>query len=102
MMPAVESGSAGHWALNSGSRWHRWEPHVHAPGTILNDQFTGEDSWERYLTALENATPAIRAIGVTDYYGTEGYERVCAARRQGRLPAADLIFPNIEMRLGVG
>lgn len=87
---------------NSGSRWHRWEPHIHAPGTVLNDQFKGADSWERYLEALETATPAIRALGVTDYYGVETYERVLEAKRNGRLPACDLIFPNIEMRLGVG
>src|SRR6266436_5563325 len=88
--------------LNSGSRWHRWEPHVHAPGTVLNDRFRGADSWERYLSALETATPAIRAIGVTDYYSTESYERVIEAKRDGRLADCDLIFPNIEMRLGVG
>jgi hypothetical protein len=88
--------------LSSGSRWYRWEPHIHAPGTVLNDQFKGTDSWEGYLTALEAATPAIRAIGVTDYYSTESYERVCEAKRQGRLPGCDLIFPNIEMRLGIG
>ncbi len=88
--------------LNSGSRWHRWEPHVHAPGTVLNDQFQGPDGWEPYLTALETATPAIRAIGVTDYYSTETYEHVCEAKRQGRLPGCALIFPNIEMRLGIG
>jgi hypothetical protein len=88
--------------LNSGSRWYRCEPHVHAPGTVLNDQFNGTDSWEGYLKALETATPAIRAIGVTDYYSTESYERVSEAKRQGRLPGCDLIFPNIEMRLGIG
>jgi hypothetical protein len=88
--------------LNSGSRWYRWEPHIHAPGTVLNDQFKGTDRWERYLKALETATPAIRAIGVTDYYSTESYERVCEAKRQGRLPCCELIFPNIEMRLGIG
>jgi hypothetical protein len=33
---------------NSGSRGHRWEPHVHAPGTVLNDQFSGADSWEQW------------------------------------------------------
>jgi hypothetical protein len=87
---------------NSGSRWYRWEPHVHAPGTILNDQFKGADSWERYLTALETAMPAIRAIGVTDYYSTERYELVCEAKQRGRLSGCDLIFPNIEMRLGIG
>jgi hypothetical protein len=53
--------------LNSGSRWHRWEPHVHAPGTVLNDQFTGEDAWGRYFKAIEDASPAIRALGITDY-----------------------------------
>ena len=26
---------------SSGSRWLRWEPHIHAPGTVLNDQFNG-------------------------------------------------------------
>src|ERR1700719_4260794 len=88
--------------LNSGSRWYRWEPHIHAPGTLLNDQFKGANSWERYLKALEAARPAIRAIGITDYYSTEGYERVREAKLQGRLPGCDLIFPNIEMRLGIG
>ena len=88
--------------LNSGSRWYRWEPHVHAPGTVLNDQFKGADSWKRYLGALETATPAIRALGLTDYYSTETYERVVEAKRSGRLACCDLIFPNIEMRLGVG
>src|SRR3989442_694038 len=88
--------------LNSGSCWHRWEPHIHAPGTVLNDQFRGADSWEEYLTALENTTPPIRAIGITDYYSTETYERVRKAKRQGRLPGCDLIFPNVEMRLGIG
>jgi hypothetical protein len=88
--------------LNSGSRWHRWEPHIHAPGTVLNDQFKGADCWEQYLSALETATPTIRAIGVADYYGSETYERVYDAKRQGRLPKCDLLFPNIEMRLALG
>lgn len=88
--------------LNSGSRWHRWEPHVHAPGTILNDQFRGPDAWETYLKALETAAPVISAIGVTDYYSTEIYERVCEAKRLNRLAGCDLIFPNIEMRLAIG
>jgi transcriptional regulator with XRE-family HTH domain len=89
-------------ATNSGSHWHRWEPHIHAPGTVLNDQFKGKDKWEIYLAALEAATPHIRAIGVTDYYSTDTYERVLEAKRGGRLPNCDLIFPNIEMRLGFG
>jgi len=88
--------------FSSGSRWHRWEPHIHAPGTVLNDQFKGPDSWEQYLAALETAAPTIRAVGVTDYYSTETYERVCVEKRNGRLPSCVLLFPNIEMRLGIG
>jgi hypothetical protein len=41
-------------------------------------------------------------MGVTDYYSTDTYERVCEAKLQGRLPGCDLIFPNIEMRLALG
>jgi hypothetical protein len=91
-----------HLVSSSGSHWHRWEPHVHAPGTVLNDQFKGDDAWERYLVALETTGPEIRAIGVTDYYSTDSYERVRDAKSQGRLGNCDLIFPNIEMRLGIG
>src|SRR6185437_15365389 len=88
--------------FNSGSRWHRWEPHVHAPGTVLNDQFKGPGTWERYLAALEAAEPMIRAIGITDYYSTDTYERVLDAKANGRLLNCGLIFPNIEMRLSIG
>jgi hypothetical protein len=85
-----------------GSRWHRWDPHIHAPGTVLNDQFGGDDKWERYLAALEGASPSIRALGVTDYYVIDSYERVLEYKHAGRLAGCDLIFPNIELRLGVG
>jgi hypothetical protein len=57
---------------------------------------------EKYLAALEGAAPTIRAIGVTDYYSAETYERVVEAKKAGRLSGYDLIFPNIEMRLALG
>ena len=85
--------------LNSGSRWHRWEPHIHAPGTVLNDQFQGHDAWGDYLTAIEHSQPAIKVLGITDYYSTTIYERTRHAKIEGRLPQCDFIFPNIEMRL---
>ena len=37
--------------INRGSQWNRWEPHIHAPGTILNNQFGVIDQWDKYLTA---------------------------------------------------
>src|SRR5580704_14855776 len=87
--------------LNRGSEWHRWEPHIHASGTVLNNQFGGGDAWTKYLTTLEGLTPKVEAIGVTDYYVTDSYEEVLRQRIMGRLPDVQLIFPNIEVRLDV-
>jgi len=67
----------------------------------MNNQFTGPTAWQDYLTALEKATPVIEAIAVTDYYVTETYEEVLRHKAAGRLPAAKLIFPNVELRLDV-
>ncbi|UKT64300.1 TrlF family AAA-like ATPase [Pedobacter mucosus] len=89
-------------SLSSGANWLRWEPHVHGPGTVLNNQFKGSDIFEKYLVALENNTPTLRAIGITDYYSTDVYEAVIQAKKEGRLNSCELIFPNIEMRLDTG
>ncbi len=88
--------------ISRGSEWRRWEPHIHAPGTVLNNQFSGPDVWDKYLAALEAASPAIEAIAVTDYYVTDAYEEVVRRHReQARLPGVGLIFPNVELRLDV-
>lgn len=87
--------------ISRGSEWHRWEPHIHAPGTVLNDQFGGADPWEAYLTTLEGLSPKVEAIAVTDYYITTTYEEFCRYKTAGRLPDVTLLFPNIELRLDV-
>ncbi len=87
--------------ISRGSEWRRWEPHIHAPGTVMNNQFGGPDAWDTYLTALEQATPLIEAIAVTDYYVTDTYEEVLRQKAAGGCPAAKLIFPNVELRLDV-
>jgi len=87
--------------LNRGSEWRRWEPHIHAPGTLLNDQFGSGNPWGSYLTTLEALAPKIEAIGVTDYYVTDTYEELIRQKAAGRLPDVKLIFPNIEVRLDV-
>jgi hypothetical protein len=87
--------------ISRGSEWHRWEPHIHAPGTILNNQFGAVDPWNAYLTTLELLTPKIEAIAVTDYYVTDTYEEFLKHKAAGRLPGVVLLFPNIELRLDV-
>jgi hypothetical protein len=86
----------------SGSKWHRWDPHIHAPGTLFNNQYRGEDAWEQFLTQVETSSPRIRALGITDYYSVDVYETVLTHRKAGRLAEVDLIFPNVELRYGIG
>jgi len=87
--------------ISRGSEWHRWEPHIHAPGTILNNQFGAADPWNSYLTTLEGVTSKIEAIAVTDYYVTDTYEELLKYKLAGRLSEVSLLFPNIELRLDV-
>ena len=84
-----------------GSIWHRWDPHIHTPGTALNNQYGGPASWEAFLGAVEASDPPIRALGITDYFGIEHYEQVVDQQRQGRMAGVGLIFPNVELRLGI-
>ena len=87
--------------IGRGSEWRRWEPHIHAPGTVLNNQFGGGTAWDTYLNNLETVTPRIEALAVTDYYLTDTYEEVLKHKAAGRLPNVQLIFPNVELRLDV-
>jgi energy-coupling factor transporter ATP-binding protein EcfA2 len=82
--------------------WHRWDPHLHAPGTVLNDQFSGDNPWEGYLQRIESSEPRIKALGVTDYASLELYESVKQFRNEGRIPQIELIFANVELRLATG
>lgn len=85
--------------LTLGSIWRRWDPHIHAPGTTLNDQFGGADSWDTYLSAVEASDPKIEALGVTDYYLLDTYREVFQHKVNSRLADVTTIFPNIELRL---
>jgi hypothetical protein len=88
-------------SFGRGSLWRRWDPHIHAPGTVLEDKFEGTDVWEEYLSRIEAATPTVEALGITDYWSIDLYEQVLAEKAKGRLPDVGLIFANVEMRLGV-
>ena len=77
--------------------WNRWDPHLHAPGTLLNDQFAGD--WEAYLTRIESAKPSIKALGITDYFCIQTYREARKHKAGDRLSGVELLFPNVEMRL---
>lgn len=85
-----------------GSQWRRWDPHIHSPGTTFEDRFGGDDSWDEYIDRLKTASPMIEALGVTDYFRLDGYKKVKSRWEAGDLGAIKFVFPNIELRYGIG
>lgn len=90
-----------------GSEWRRWELHLHTPGTIKNDKYTGssiEEKWNifyyniaTYIGEGTDITRNIVALGITDYLSVENYKKVL---NDNRLPATiKLVLPNVEMRM---
>ena len=81
-----------------GSEWRKWDLHLHAPGTKLNDQFTIPNGsvWDAYCQILYESD--VHAFGITDYFSADGY---FSARKQyrRRYPLTTKFFlPNIELR----
>lgn len=73
--------------FTSGSRWRKWDLHVHSPAT-----FGGE--YSDFITNLNKAEADV--IGINDYCTVEGYERVLSC--DGVKPTKP-IFPVIEFRM---
>lgn len=85
-----------------GSEWRHWDLHLHAPGTLFNDEFASageplEQTQERYVEALESLGP-MGALGITDYCVLDSYHRMKAFADAGRLANIGLLLPNIELR----
>ena len=93
----TEKRAATYQHFPAGSTWRRWDIHVHAPGTALNDQF--QDDWDAYLDCIANASPKVSVLGITDYMSTRCYESVLTRKDDPRLANVDLLFPNIEFRI---
>jgi len=83
----------------AGSMWRRWDPHLHLPGTLFNDQFGGM-SLEAALNELAVRAPTIEAAGITDYYYTTTiFRQAYAAWQGGAGESIKFMFPNVELRL---
>jgi energy-coupling factor transporter ATP-binding protein EcfA2 len=83
-----------------GSAWRRWDPHVHFPGTLFNDQFKGTGI-EQALDVLGSRQPSIEAVGVTNYFTTAGFHQVWESWKKGAGSSIKYLFPNVELRLDI-
>jgi ABC-type lipoprotein export system ATPase subunit len=82
----------------SGSQWRRWDPHIHAPGTLLNDEFHGD--WDGFLRNILEE-PTAEVLGITDYFCIETYREAKKRHQAGAFERVKTIFPNVEMRLDI-
>lgn len=100
-----------------GSEWRRWDLHIHTPYSYLHNEYgdpSDEKTLDQYITKLfsEAIKNKICAIGITDYFSVDGYEKVIEYKKNisklKELQFSDedimkinelLILPNIELRL---
>lgn len=86
-----------------GSEWRRWDLHIHTPGTMKNDQFSGktiEEKWLKYENNINNSTHDVAVVGITDYTSIDNYFKFKESCKSGRITKKfDLVLPNIELRM---
>jgi ABC-type cobalamin/Fe3+-siderophores transport system ATPase subunit len=82
-----------------GSEWRKWDLHVHAPGTQLNDGYGGgsQENWDRYCAMLAFSDVAV--FGITDYFSLDGYFECVEHFRRLYPDSPKVFFPNLELRL---
>lgn len=81
-----------------GSEWRKWDLHIHAPGTKINDQFATADGdvWAEYCQRLHDSD--VQVFGITDYYSADGYFSTLKKFRDRHPNSDKVFFPNIELR----
>jgi ABC-type lipoprotein export system ATPase subunit len=83
-----------------GSLWNKWDLHVHTPASIVQHYGPNNDeTWEKYISALESLPKKIKVLGINDYIFIDGYTRVKQEKEKGRIKNIETIFPVIELRL---
>lgn len=71
-----------------GSLWNRWYPHIHVPGTALNDQYKGSGAMDEFIRRVEASEPRILALGVTDYFGMDGTRSSSKRKKPDAFPTS--------------
>jgi ABC-type lipoprotein export system ATPase subunit len=81
-----------------GSEWRKWDLQVHTPDSLFHN-YSGTDTWDRFIRELEQLPPEFKVIGINDYIFLDGYKRILAEKAMGRLANIELFLPVIELRL---
>jgi len=86
--------------MNKGSKWNKWDLHIHTPASIIQNYGQNDDeTWEKFIKDLESLPKEFKVIGINDYLFLDGYKKVLEFQKNGRLQNIDLILPVVEFRV---
>ena len=83
-----------------GSQWRRWDLHVHAPGTKINDGYQkagGDLDWNQFSQIIHESDIAV--IAIADYFSLDSYFTAVEKYRAAYPDDEKLFLPNLELRL---
>jgi hypothetical protein len=102
---------------NIGSKWRKWNFHVHTKGTNKNDQFSSLTMDDFFYTFFKKAYEnKISAIGITDYFSIDKYYEAIEyignveykvdllgdklfQEDEIKFIKSIFVFPNVELRM---
>ena len=94
-----------------GSEWRKWDLHIHTKDTNKNDNFSSSDFDQFCIAMFKKALEKdIKAIGITDYFGIDNYEKVIRfvenldscndfTEPEKRNIKSIFLLPNVELRI---
>lgn len=96
-----------------GSEWRKWDLHVHTPASGMANGY--DIDWDDYVRTLFTLAidRGVVALGITDYFSIEGYEKIRNEYIENRSKLLELfgsedvvekvksilVLPNIEFRI---
>lgn len=92
-------------ALGEGSKWRKWDLHVHTPSTRMENGYEKteekEVDWDRFCRIVHDSDVA--AFGITDYFSLDSFFKFKS--EYGKIypnHSGKTFFPNLELRLHYG
>jgi predicted metal-dependent phosphoesterase TrpH len=82
-----------------GSEWRKWDLHVHAPGTRLNDQYVLTDErheLEQFCQIIHESDVSV--VAIADYFCLDSYFSVRQKYEEMYPDDGLLLLPNLEVR----
>lgn len=83
-----------------GSEWRRWDLHVHTPISVCQQYGeNNKDTWNKYISDLENLSEDFAVIGVNDYLFLDGYKILKKEQKENNRLNKLRLLPVVEFRI---